>query len=105
MAAALPVDDSNPTPFYSNFCRVTGTSEEVILDLGLNAQTNEVPPKPISINQRIILNYYTTKRLLAALQLTIQRHEASFGVLETDIAKRVKPKPAAAPQAGASPPT
>jgi hypothetical protein len=25
------------------------------------------------------------------LQLTIQRHEATFGVLETDVQKRVRP--------------
>jgi len=30
------VDDSNTLPSYSNFCRVTATPEEVILDFGLN---------------------------------------------------------------------
>ena len=34
-------------------------------------------------------NYYTAKRMLHALQLTVQRHEATFGVLETDVQKRV----------------
>jgi len=29
--------------------------------------------------------------MLHALQLTIQRHEATFGVLETDVQKRVRP--------------
>jgi hypothetical protein len=29
--------------------------------------------------------------MLAALQVTIQRHEAAFGLLETDIQKRVVP--------------
>ena len=37
------------------------------------------------------MNYYTAKRLLHALSLSVQRHEAVFGVLETDIQKRVKP--------------
>ena len=39
----------------------------------------------------IIVNYYTAKRMLAALQMSVQRHEAAFGVLETDVQKRVKP--------------
>ena len=30
------VDDSGALPSYSNFCRVTATPEEVILDFGLN---------------------------------------------------------------------
>ena len=29
--------------------------------------------------------------MLHALQLTIQRHEQTFGVLETDVQKRVRP--------------
>jgi hypothetical protein len=29
--------------------------------------------------------------MLHALQLTVQRHEATFGVLETDVQKRVRP--------------
>ncbi len=36
-------------------------------------------------------NSYTAKRLLHALQLTIQRHEATFGVLEIDVQKRIRP--------------
>src|SRR5206468_6632328 len=32
------VDDSGTLPSYSNFCRVTATPEEVILDFGLNPQ-------------------------------------------------------------------
>ena len=43
------------------------------------------PSQPLVINQRLIVNYYTAKRLLAALLLSLQRHEAAFGVLETDV--------------------
>ncbi len=49
------------------------------------------PTEPIAITQRIITNYYTAKRMLHALQLTIQRHEATFGVLELDVQRRVQP--------------
>jgi hypothetical protein len=49
------------------------------------------------VNQRIILNFFTAKRLLGALQLSVARHEQVFGVLETDIQKRVK-MPANQPQ-------
>ena len=75
---------------YANFCRVTGTPEEVILDYGLNPQPFGVPAQPIPVSQRIVLNFYTAKRMLQAVDATIQRHEAIFGKLETDVQKRVK---------------
>jgi hypothetical protein len=86
----IQIDDTRATPLYSNFCRVTGTPEELIIDFGLNPQPFGVPTEPIAVTQRIITNYYTAKRMLAALQMTLQRHEAVFGVLETDVQRRVK---------------
>ncbi len=90
---ALQIDDSKVNALYANFCRVTGTPEELIIDFGLNPQPIGVPAQPIVINQRIVMNFYTAKRMLHALQLTLQRHEATFGVLETDIQKRVRAMP------------
>src|SRR6185503_12016891 len=86
----INVDDSHVMALYANFCRVTGSPEELIIDFGLNPQPVGVPKDPIHVTQRIIINYYTAKRLLAALQMSIQRHEAVFGVLETDINKRLR---------------
>ncbi len=84
------VDDSHAIASYANFCRVTGSPEELIVDFGLNPQPVGIPKDPIHVTQRVILNFYTAKRLLAALQLSVQRHEAVFGVLETDIQKRLR---------------
>ena len=84
-------DDSKTIASYANFCRVTGTPEELIIDFGLNNQPMGVPTEAIPIAQRIIVNFFTAKRLLAALNMSIQRHEAAFGVLETDVQKRVQP--------------
>lgn len=95
----VEIDDSKVMALYANFCRVTGTPEELIIDFGLNPQPFGVPTHPIPVTQRIITNFYTAKRMLHALQLTIQRHEATFGVLETDVQKRVRAGAAAAQQA------
>ena len=83
---------------------MTGSPEELIVDFGLNPQPIGVPKEPIQVKQRIIVNFFTAKRLLAALQMSVARHEAVFGVLETDINKRVRPglgQPQAAQQAPA----
>ena len=95
------VDASKAHAAYANFCRVTGTPEEMIIDFGLNTQPMGVPTEPIEISERIVMNYYTAKRMMAALQMSLQRHEAAFGVLETDVQKRVMPgimRPAGTPQ-------
>ncbi len=84
----VQVRDTEAISLYANFCRVTGTPEELILDFGLNAQpfgTSQV----IDIKQRLVLNYFTAKRLLQALAMSVQRHEVAFGTLETDVNKRV----------------
>jgi hypothetical protein len=86
----INVDDSHVMALYANFCRVTGSPEELIIDFGLNPQPVGVPKDPIHVTQRIIINYYTAKRLLGALNMSVQRHESVFGVLETDINKRLR---------------
>jgi hypothetical protein len=86
----VTLDETGAVACYANFCRVTGTPEEVILDLGLNAQPFGVPQNPVKVSQRLIMNYFTAKRLLVALSMTVQRHEQAFGVLETDVQKRVR---------------
>jgi hypothetical protein len=97
----VTVDASKAHAAYANFCRVTGTPEELIIDFGLNTQPMGVPSEPIEISERIVMNYFTAKRMMAALQMSLQRHEAAFGVLETDVQKRVMPgvmRQAGAPQ-------
>ncbi|MFP6618298.1 MAG: DUF3467 domain-containing protein [Pirellulaceae bacterium] len=92
----LQVTDGDAICSYSNFCRVTGSPEELIIDFGLNPNGFRIPRDPINIKQRIVVNYYTAKRLLAALSMSVQNHERVFGVLETDVNKRVTPQVAAA---------
>ncbi len=87
----VAVDTAKAQVAYANFCRVTGTPEELIVDFGLNSQLQGIPTDPIEISERIVMNYFTAKRLLAALQISLQRHEAAFGVLETDVQKRLRP--------------
>ena len=68
---AVQVDDTETVCTYANFCRVTGSPEELIVDFALNPQPMGAPTSPIQIKQRTVMNYYTAKRLLAALQLSL----------------------------------
>lgn len=82
------VDDSGALPSYSNFCRVTATPEEAILDFGLNSQPFATGRQEVRASMRIVMNFYTAKRLLTAMGMTIQRHEQIFGAIELDVRRR-----------------
>ncbi len=84
----VPVDESHITGTYANFCRVTGTPEELIVDFGLNKQVGGTSPETIQLTQRIIVNFFTAKRLAYALGHAVTRHEQAFGTLEIDVQKR-----------------
>jgi hypothetical protein len=100
------VDDKGCLPDYANFCRVTSTPEEVILDFGLNPQPFTVGRQEVKVTHRVVMTHYTTKRLLAAIGMTIQRHEQTFGPIELDVNRRVSPyQPQSAPSAVQGPTT
>lgn len=88
--AQFSVDASALSTVYANFCRVTGTPEELVLDFGLNTQMTPVPNEPIKLSHRLVMNHFTAKRLLGALHMAIQQHESVYGVLEVDVQKRVR---------------
>lgn len=102
------IDERNLETQYANAFRGNGTYEEVILDFGLNlpappqqAQQQQQQARPdliFHVRQRVILNYYTTKRLAIALGQMIRRHEQQFGEVEMDVAKRAHGRGAAPAQ-------
>lgn len=86
----VQVKDKGAVPAYANFCRVSGTPEELILDFGLNTNVpGKSEPDAIVTEQRVVLNYFTAKRLFQVLAMTVQRHEAAFGTIEVNVEKRV----------------
>lgn len=107
-APPLEIDDSGAPVCYANFCRVTATPEELTIDLGFNHEAFRGPSQRVAVAQRIVVNYYTAKRMLQALGLAVERHEMAFGVLETDVRRRMRtaaraPAPAAQPNPPAAP--
>lgn len=84
------VDASHMSTSYANFVRLTGTPEELILDFGLNTQMAAHPDEPIKLTDRLVMDYFTAKRLLVALHRTVERHESVYGALETDVQKRMQ---------------
>ena len=86
------VEPEGLEPLYANFARVSGLPEELILDFGLNPQPAGAQPTPVKISQRLVVNYFTAKRLWMALGAFLQRHEQAFGEVQIDVNKRVIPQ-------------
>lgn len=94
----LRVDQSNMGTTYANAFKTNATSEEVIVDLGLNmvvpnpqAQGGDVAGDILfQINNRLILNYYTAKRLALSLGQIVRGYEEKFGELKLNVADRAE---------------
>src|SRR6266496_3783997 len=82
------MDTSAISTVYTNFCHVTFLPEELILDFGLNTQMAPNPNQPVKLTHRVVMNFYTAKRLLNGLHFAVSRYENAFGVLELDFQKR-----------------
>jgi len=92
-APAINIDNIKTT--YANICRIAQTPNEMIVDFGLNPNFfGNILPEPLKLESRIILSHDAAKRLLMHLVNAIQSYEAKYGVIELDVAKRVKQQPA-----------
>ena len=83
---------TNAQTTYVNFCRGTLTPEEIILDLGFNANAFgiKVLEEDIELRSRVILSPATAKRLLFQLNEMVRRHEQNFGEVEVDFRRSLK---------------
>ena len=103
--AQFPTDYSSLSTVYTNFCRVSVTPEELVLDFGLNTQMTPNPSEAIKLSHRVVMNFYTAKRLMQALINVVQQHEGAYGVLELDFQRRARgmARPTAPRPGGAGP--
>jgi hypothetical protein len=93
MQSEIVLNDSDVRTAYSNFARVTATPEEVILDFALNPNPFAQGRHEVKVTERLVLNFFTAKRLSRALVATLQRIEASFGNIELDVQRRLQGTP------------
>ena len=91
----LNYDEKNLKTSYANGFRTASTSEEIILDFGLN-YANPSPQEKGDLrvvflaNDRIIMNYYSAKRLAINLSQIVRKYEQQYGEIELNAAKRRK---------------
>ena len=86
-------DYDNLSTIYTNFCRVNVTPEELVLDFGLNPFFSPKPAEAIKMTHRVVMNFFTAKRLLNALAGVVSQHERTYGALELDLQRRARTIP------------
>jgi hypothetical protein len=91
----LRIDERNMATQYANAFRTNGTAEEVMVDFGLNlvsppTAAGQPPEIVFQATQRVVMNYFSAKRLAITLSQLIRQHEQQFGELVLDVEKRRK---------------
>lgn len=97
----LRVDERDMVTHYANGFRTHTPAEELMVDFGINtvqptssgsAGNTSDPEVLMRVSNRVIMNYYTAKRLAITLSQAIRQHESRFGELKLDIAERANRK-------------
>jgi hypothetical protein len=78
----IQLDASQMQTAYANFFALAGAPDEVTIYLGTNLQLPGMKTPAIRLSHRLILLPSNAKRLLMALQQTVQAHEDRFGPIE-----------------------
>jgi hypothetical protein len=94
----LRVDESKLSTHYTNAFRSNVSAEEVVLDFGMNivqpvSQRDASPGGVVAnitfhVDNRLVMNYYTAKRLAMTLSDIVRQHEQQFGELKLNAAER-----------------
>ena len=94
----ISINDRVEKATYANAYRTDATNDEVILDFGMNSSVQQVQDENdggisgeirFDVNDRIVMNYYTAKRLAITLGNLIHEHEENFGELKLNAADRL----------------
>ena len=81
----VKVNDSQMTTTYANAFRQNSNQHEVIVDLGVNVAMKNPDGQvemQFTIDNRLVMNYATAKRLAGMLVQVVQAHEKQFGEIK-----------------------
>ncbi|MFK7789699.1 MAG: DUF3467 domain-containing protein [Phycisphaeraceae bacterium] len=83
----VQVNDANMTTTYANAFRQHANQHEVIVDLGVNVASKGEDGQvqmQFTIDNRMVMNYVTAKRLAGMLVQVVQAHEKQFGEIKAN---------------------
>ena len=84
----VTINDSKMSTTYANAFRQHGNQHEVIVDLGVNVaakdQATGETVMNFTVDNRVVMNYVTAKRMAGMLVQMVQAHEKQFGEIKLD---------------------
>jgi hypothetical protein len=83
----IRLDEGGVNTGYVNFCFTAGTREGILIGLGNHDWQGQ---NPIKVESKVEMSYFNSKRLLAALNQIVKKHEETFGAVEIDVNNRLK---------------
>ena len=97
----LRIDESGMNTAYTNAYRTQTTAEEVIVDFGMNLMSPARQGQPedasqpqgeilFKVNDRLVMNYHTAKRLAMTMGQIVRQYEQRFGELKLNANERAK---------------
>ncbi len=87
------IDETNLQMSYVSGFRPTMTAEELVLDIGVNqlrsSDDKEQPNELVfQASNRLVMNYYSAKRMAISLAQIVRQFEQRFGQIELNAVKR-----------------
>ncbi|MEM6505700.1 MAG: DUF3467 domain-containing protein [Planctomycetota bacterium] len=82
---SVKVNDANMTTTYANAFRQHANQHEVIVDLGVNVAAKGPSGQvemQLNIDNRLVMNHVTAKRMAGMLAQIVQAHEKQFGEIK-----------------------
>lgn len=76
------IDASKIETVYTNFFAVSGAQEEITLFLGANSPMPNSNQPLAQLSHRVMFNPQNAKKLMLAMQQTVNAHEERFGPIE-----------------------
>ena len=94
---ALRLDERELHTAYANAFRTNATPEEMVVDFGFNSVSPAPQGQPggqaqilFKLNNRVVLNYYTAKRLALSLGQVVRQYEETYGEIKLNAEERKK---------------
>ncbi len=81
----LRIDESKMSTGYANTIRTSTTSDEVVLDFGVNLPMQGPDGQPVlsfNVGNRVIMNWSGAKRLAISLGQVIRQYEERHGEIQ-----------------------
>ncbi len=91
----IRIDESKMATAYANTIRSGTTSDELVLDFGINlpvqsgAKQGEPMQMVFSVGSRVVMNWSTAKRLLGSIHQAVAAYEKAYGTIDLNGPKPV----------------